>query len=90
MEGLPLVFSIVGALFGLIATTLMGMCVQRLSNIEHHLEVLNGKVHTHLMSSGIHEAGLVRLEGEVNRVLKIAEIAHARAEKLEANIPGER
>ena len=82
----PMVFSIIGTLFGLIATTLMGMCISKLNGIETHLEKLNGKVFDHIKSSGIHETGLVRLEEQVKQVLEIAKVAHARTDKLEIRI----
>ena len=83
MDGLPLVFAIVGALFGRVATTLMGMAVSRLGGIETHLEKLNGKLFDHVTEAETHEAGFARMQGEINSLLQVAKTAHLRVDKLE-------
>lgn len=86
MDGLPMIFSIVGVLFGLSTTTLMGMAMSKLKGIDVNLEQLNGKVFAHLTASDLHEVGLVRLEEQVKQVLAIAKVAHERADRLEAKV----
>ena len=88
MDGLPMVFSVVGALFGIVATTLMGMAVSKLNGIDDHLGKLNGQFFAHVTSSNLHEAGLVRLEEQVKNVLAIAKVAHERADRLEESVHG--
>jgi len=82
-EWIPITFSIVSALFGIVATALMGMSVNKLNGINEHLERLNGQFFSHVTSSNLHEAGLVRLEEQVKNVLSIAKVAHERADRLE-------
>lgn len=87
MDGwIPITFSIVAALFGIVATALMGMSVNKLNGINDHLERLNGQFFAHVTASNLHEAGLVRLEEQVKSVLAIAKVAHERADRLEAKI----
>ena len=82
----PMVFSLVAALFGVIATTLMGMVVSKLNTIDAHLEKLNGQFFAHVTAAHVHESGLVRLEEQVKNVLAVAQVAHERTDRLEADL----
>ena len=85
-EWVPMVFSLVAALFGIVATTLMGMVVSKLNTIDAHLEKLNGQFFAHVTAANVHEAGLVRLEEQVKNVLAVAKVAHERADHIEADL----
>lgn len=87
-DWVPITFSIVATLFGIVATALMGMSVNKLNGINAHLERLNGQFFAHVTSSNLHEAGLVRLEEQVKNVLAIAKVAHERADRLEESVHG--
>ncbi len=60
--------------------------MSKLSDINAHLEALNGKVFAHITSSDLHQAGLVKLESGLAQAVAIAQVAHKRVDKLEVRL----
>ena len=82
MEWAPMVFSIVGSLFGITATALMGMAVSKLNGVHHHLEQLNGRVFAHLTANGIHESAVAKIDEQIKNLLHAVQIAHERIDSI--------
>ncbi len=77
------VFAVVATLLGVLASALLGMANIRLSGIEKHLGLMNGKLFKHLTDAENHGIGLARLDEKVNSVREMAKVAHTRIDAVE-------
>lgn len=75
-------FPIIATLFGILASALMGMALARLQGIERHLAEMNGKLFHHLTNSAVHDAGFAKVNEEILHLLKAAQLAHERIDRI--------
>ena len=85
MDSLPMVFSIVAALFSVMASVMMGLILAKVNGIDLHLEKLNGKVFDHITHPDIHQAGFAKTGEQIVNLLQTVKVAHERLDRVESS-----
>ena len=69
--------------FGIVLSVMLGLVVSKLGAIEACTKQLDSKLFSHITASGLHEAGLTKLEGQIAALLQVSQALHARVDRME-------
>ena len=77
-------FPILATLFGVLASTLMGMAIAKLGGIDQHLARMNGRIAEHIENKDLHYAAQAKTDEQVRNLLQTVKVAHERIDRIEA------
>ena len=79
----PIIGSVFAAIVGVILSAMVGMCLSKLTDIQNHLQELNGKFYVHVTDGSIHSSGFAKTEEQIKSLLNMVKIAHERLDRVE-------